>query len=261
MEEREDVAFLVGSDNRVSVLASLAEGAARPCELRESTDASRTAVHRALNGFEERGWVRKRDERYELTAAGRHVFQGYRSLTATIRRGERFSEFLREFPAADDLPFPFDGTVAVATRADPGAATALFRDGIPASPERLRGVVPVLNPAFAEAFEPTVESGAQIRLVVDPAAATRLRESRPELVALAEERATVGMWVAQRTVPFGLALFEDRLFLGAYGGRGQFRACLQSTDEDLRRWATDRYRALAGNATPITEPSQPLEDA
>ncbi|WP_254822427.1 helix-turn-helix transcriptional regulator [Haloglomus halophilum] len=244
MDAREGVAFLTGSEGRVAVLRLLAETPCRPCELRERTEASRTAIHRALTGFEERGWVRKDDNRYALTAAGRHVHEQYEELAAAVETGDRFSEFLTTFPRADDLPFPFDGEVRVATPTEPQAPRTFFHDRLPADADRFRGFTPVLTQRLAESLEPTVEAGTEVELVYDESYARQALQSYPETMELAMRTDSVTIHVVPDSIEAGLAIVDGEVFLKAYGSRGDLRACLHSTDERLHGWASDWFEQV-----------------
>lgn len=248
MNAREGISFLAGSDGRVAVLRELAESPRRPCELRERTDSSRTAIHRALSGFEEYGWVRKQSDRYALTAAGQHVAEQYEDLATAVTQGEQFSEFLAAFPLADDLPAVFDGDVCVSTAIEPQAPETFFFDRLPANAERLRGFSPVLTQRMIDSFEPTVEAGTSVELVYDEPFARHLQETHPEMIELAVERETVTIHVVSESIDFGLVLVDGEVFLKAYGQHGDLVACLHSTDEELLEWATDRFDRLSADS-------------
>lgn len=253
MDAREGIAFLTGSAGRVAVLAALADAPARPCELCEQTDASRTAIHRALSGFEEYGWIRKQDERYKLTAAGRHVYDQYEQLAVAVEHGDRFSEFLAVFPLADDLPFPFEGEVRIATPTEPQAAETFFFERFPTDADRFRGFTPVLTRRLVESFEPTIEAGTTIELVYDESIARRAHEAYPETMALAMESERVTVHVVPQSIEGGLALVDGEVFLKAYGTRGDLRACLHSTDPQLLEWATDWFDRTAADSAPLAQ--------
>jgi predicted transcriptional regulator len=253
MDAREGIAFLTGSEGRVAVLRALAEARCRPCELGERTGASRTAIHRALSGFEEYGWVRKPDERYTLTAAGRHVHERYEALAAAVDHGDRFSEFLAGFPLADELPFPFDGEVRAATPTEPQAAETFFFERLPDDADRFRGFTPVLTRRLADSLEPTVEAGTTVELVYDESIARRVHEAYPETLALATGSENVTVHVVPGPIEGGLALVDGAVFLKSYGPRGELRACLHSTDDKLREWATGWFESHAEGSVPLSE--------
>lgn len=251
MDAREGISFLAGSEGRVSVLRELAETPCRPCELRERTATSRTAIHRTLSGFEERGWVRKQEEGYSLTAAGRYVFEQYEELATAVAYGDRFSEFFAAFPLADDLPFPFDGDVCVSTPTEPQAAETFFFDRLPADADRFRGFSPVLTQRMVDSFGPTVEAGTSVELVYDESLARHVEESYPGIFELAVENQNVTTHVVPESIDSGLTLLDDEVFLGAYGPHGGFRACLHSTDAQLLDWATGWFDRVSADSVPL----------
>lgn len=261
MNAREGVAFLTGSAGRVAVLRALAEAPQRPCELRERTEASRTAIHRTLSGFEARGWVRKRDDRYSLTAAGRHVHEQYEALATAVEVGDRFSGFLPTYPHADDLPFPFDGEVEVATPTEPQASETFFFERLPDDADLLRGFTPILTQRLADSLDPTLEAGTTVELVYDESYARQALESYPETMTVAMESEAVTVHVVPERIESGLVVADADVFLKAYGQRGEPRACLHSTDERLHAWATDRFERTATGSTPLPEWAPELDAA
>jgi predicted transcriptional regulator len=262
MDAREGIEFLAASTGRVAVLRTLDEAPRTPSDLQDATGASRSAVHRSLAGFEERGWVHKAgDARYELTAAGQHVVEQYERLARVVDRSDRFSEFLAEFERADDLPFPFDGEVAVGTRTQPQAATEFFVDRLPEAPERLRGLCPVLTPQFVRSFEPVVSAGTDIELVYHEPTVRQAFEAYPEIMELAVNAPNVTTVVTEDPLAAGLTLCDGAVFLGAFGGRGEFRACLHSTDESLRTWGEGWYTEVVSGATPLADQRAELDPA
>lgn len=251
MDAREGISFLAGSDGRVAVLRELAEAPCRPCELVERTAASRTAIHRALSGFGEYGWVRKEEKRYSLTAAGRHVLERYEELAAAVAQGDRFSEFFAAFPLADDLPFRFDGEVCVSTPIEPQAAETFFFDRLPTDADRIRGFSPVLTQRMVDSFEPTIEAGTTVELVYDESFTRHIQETYPEMVELAVGSENVTIHVVPESIESGMALVDDEVFLKAYGPHGDLHACLHSTDEQLVDWAANWFDRMSTDSVPL----------
>ena len=262
MEAREGIEFLAASNGRVAVLRTLDEAPRTPSDLQDATGASRSAVHRSLTGFEERGWVHKAgDARYELTAAGRHVMEQYERLARVVDRSDRFSEFLTEFERSDDLPFPFDGEVAIGTRTQPQAATEFFVNRLPDGVDRLQGLCPVLTPQFVRSFEPVVSAGTDVELVYDAPTVRQAFESYPETMELAASAPNVTTLVTEDPLAAGLTLCDGEVFLGAFGSRGEFRACLHSADESLLTWAEGWYTEVRSGADPLAEQRPELDPA
>lgn len=261
MDAREGISFLAGSDGRVAVMRELVEAPCRPCELVERTAASRTAIHRALSGFEEYGWVRKEGKRYSLTAAGRHVFEQYEELATAVAQGDRFSEFFAAFSLADDLPLFFDGDVCVSTPIEPHAAETFFFDRLPTDADRLRGFSPVLTQRMVDSFEPTVEAGTVVELVYDENFAQYIQETHPEMVELAVESENVTIHVVPESIESGMALVDGEVFLKAYGPNGELHACLHSTDEQLLDWANDWFEQISTDSVPIARFARGLDEA
>ncbi|MFB6192205.1 MAG: helix-turn-helix transcriptional regulator [Haloarculaceae archaeon] len=250
---REAVAYLSASSSRLRVFRAIADGVSRPGTLAEAAGVSRTTVHRCLNEFDDHGWVTDCADGYAVTAAGRAVLEGYADLLARVARADRYGPFLAAFDRADECPLPSEAEVAVAEPTDPHAPVEFLSSRLP-DPEdvdRLVGFVPVVTPAFDRAYGPLIAAGVETDLVLPGAAFERAREAYPESVERAEAADNLTVMVTDREVEVGVSLFPEEVFLGAYGDDGQFRACLHTTDRDVRSWARELVDGHREAARPV----------
>lgn len=250
---REAVAYLSASASRLRVLRAVADGVARPGALVEAAGVSRTTVHRCLGEFVDRGWVADGPDGYAVTAAGRSVLDGYADLLETVARADRYGPFLSAFDRAAECPLPEEAAVAVATSTDPHAPVDFLASRLPEpdAVDRLVGFVPVVAPAFDRAYGPLIAAGVESELVLPADAFECARESYPESVERAEAADNLTILVTDREVTVGVSLFPGEVFLGAYGADGQFRACLHTTDDDVRAWARDLFAEHRAAARPV----------
>lgn len=250
---REAVAYLSASASRLRVFRAIADGVSRPGALAEAAGVSRTTVHRCLNEFDERGWVTDCADGYAVTATGRAVLDGYADLLARVARTDRYGPFLAAFDRADECPLPAEAAVTVAEPTDPHAPVEFLEARLPDPGEvdRLRGIVPVVSPAFDRAYGPLIAAGVETELVLPGAAFERAREAYPDSVARAEAADNLTVAVSDRPIEVGVSLFPGEVFLGAYDEGGQFRACLHTDDTEVREWARDLVDEHSAAARPV----------
>lgn len=245
MSAREQVAFLVGSEHRVSTMEALRDGPARPNELERSLAASRATVQRALSGLSERGWVEKRDGDYRLTGAGTFVLRSYRNLTDVVETTEEVGSPLTLLDSVtEDLPVTAlrTATATTATAKTPHAPIERYSTLLEETEtDRLRGVCPVLSPVINEVHRPIVEAGIPVELVIDERTLAAAEEFTPESHAAALELETFTLRIVEEDLDFGVSLFGDAAMVGAYDEEGRFRACLDAADAPLVDWAEDLY--------------------
>lgn len=245
----EQVRFLAASEHRVEALRSLASGSLSPTELCDQLGVSRATVHRILDSFEEFGWIRRGDEGYRATSAGRIVLRRFDAVWDTVAEVESLSDFLASFERTHDLPIPLDDShVETATPTDPHAANEYFVDAVPTDASRLDALLPTVVPAFNRACEPLVEREASIRLVLSQSAAETSQQSYSEDFEQARSLDCLSLWISPETFGFGLSVFDDEVFLGAYDDGGHMQSCLHSTDDDLREWAQSVFESFRSDA-------------
>lgn len=75
----EDITFLTRSVHRIDTLQVLCQGPRHPQTLRDDTSGSGTTLRRNLEEFENREWVVRTGDQYELTSLGRAVSDGFTS--------------------------------------------------------------------------------------------------------------------------------------------------------------------------------------
>lgn len=211
--------------------------------------SERTTVHRLLERVEEFGWVRRGDDGYRATSAGRIVLRRFDDACDTVAEVESLSDFLAQFERAHELPLPLDDYhVETSTRTDPYAAGEYFVEAVPTDASRLRALLPAVVPAFNRACEPLIERGASVELVLAQSAAETSQQSYPEDFEQARTLDCLSLSISPEAFTFGLSVFDDDVFLGGYDDGGHLQTCLYSTDDDLREWALSVFRTFRDDA-------------
>jgi predicted transcriptional regulator len=255
MTAREHIEFLAGSEHRVRLLSVLQEPK-RPGGLVDEQSASRATVQRALSGFTERGWVRKETETgcYQLTTAGKLVYESYHELVDVVDTVEKASESLSLLESVEpDIPIEAVRTASmtVSSPKNPHAAmdryfTALDDSGTDI--DHLYGISPILSPVLNEAHKELIESGVPTELIIDEDTFETIKNTDAESTNDSFSVETFTLYVFPGSIGFGLGIVGNQVFVSAYDDLGRQRANLHGTDDALVEWAQtvyDRYRREA----------------
>lgn len=239
------VAHLARSENRVRVLAALADGAATRRELEAETGIARATVGRALAGFEERGWVRETAGRaYETTPSGAGVLAEFTPFLEAVEAIRRLGDRVAWLPT-DEVPIDLrhfsDATVRRPEPADPLAPAMALTDLLRDADEFhcLVGVAPPLG--FEQAMRDGVVAGElATRHVITTEELDYLRED-PERLARWREYVDAGgnLYCFDGAVPCNLLVFDGTVVVAGRPGAGGPTGVVESDDEIVRAWAHD----------------------
>lgn len=259
---REAIAFLAGSPDRKRLLDHLAEESSSPRDVADALDLSTRSAQRNLSQLVERGWATKREGQYHLTTAGHLVRDTYTNCLADVAAIESFDAFYGHFPDPDTAPDPARLADATCVTAEPDQPQApvhhYVREIRTLDTDSIRMVSPVLSRLFHEPHAEQVRAGTTTELVLPADRVEAARDKNPlefETV-LAVPRFTLYRY--DDDVGYGLTIADDRTFALAYDEDGQLRACVDSTDPNLRVWAVDRFETLRNRSTEVEGPSLPF---
>lgn len=103
----EDVVHLVRSENRIRILAALADGAASRHDLEDTTGIARATIGRIVADFETRNCVERTPDRdYAATPAGERIVAELTPFLETMEAIERLAHQI------EDTNLPLESTVA-----------------------------------------------------------------------------------------------------------------------------------------------------
>lgn len=237
------VAHLARSENRLRVLAALADGAATRRELEEETGIARATVGRALAGFEERGWVVETAGReYETTPSGARLAGQFAPFLEAVAAIDRLGDRVAWLPT-DDVPIDLrhfsDATVRRPEPADPLAPAMALTDRLRGAGEFhcLVGVAPPLG--FEQAMRDGVVAGELVtRHVIT---AEELAYLRKDLERLARWREYVdaggNLYCYDGDVPCNLLVFDETVVIGGQPVEQGPAGLVESEDDTVRSWA------------------------
>lgn len=238
-----------------AVLAALADGSRERRELEDRLDVSRATSYRLLRWLRDSGLVERIDGDYALTGKGQAYAEEVERFARNLGAADRLEPLLDAVceTHADFLVAPFeDATVSLADPADPYAPVSRFLDLL-ADSETFRGfnATHVLPPPLSWA----VFDGREVDLITLPAAAEELFESVSAGARTAAARGDLNVRT-RAVLPYGLALFDDRVGVAGYDETTGAIRVLADTDSAIARaWAErtfERYRADAESVGPDT---------
>lgn len=254
-EPEHAIGYLCSSPVRVDLLAQLVDAPARPADLVESTDASRTTVHRTLTDFLSREWCRRDDGEYVATGLGRLVLESYHRARSQFHTLDRLSPVLAHLDDVDGLdPAWFEtASFEVATEENPQRPMEWYADLIEAfDGDRFRGIAPVVNRQLMAMHRPLVRADTPTELLIGESTFEFVAERYPEQLEGSIAVDSYTLYVTPESPSLGISLYGEAVFLGTYDDRTRLVGMLSCTDDRLRDWAERRYRRYREGARRIT---------
>ncbi len=244
----DDIAFLARSETRVGVLRAIEERPRDRRDLATATDTPRSTLSRTLSELEERGWIERNGQLYELTTAGTLVNEQFVPLLDTVSVLQKLGDAIDLLPLDEtDLTVQHlvDAQFVTPTGLDP---TAHFDYGI----ERLRKadhfrcVVRTAPPVYVEAIhEGVVSERLTAECILDGTYFDDLQnesELKERWNEIATESGTVRR--SEENIPFVLLVLDDTVHLWLCDEGGESQGLLESENPDVLSWANttvDRY--------------------
>ncbi|QFU84073.1 transcriptional regulator [Natronorubrum aibiense] len=231
---------------------------AEPLERRDleaELEVSKATSHRFVRWLEEHGYGERVDGRYRLTGLGRVVADGVCKFEGYLRTARRLDP-LFEYICEDHEEFviePFaDATVTVATPSDPYAPIARFLSLLRES-ESFRGfnTTHMIPPGAEDSADRLLEDRTA-ELVYVPDAVEALRDESDTALATAIDEGNVAVRTRD-ALPYGLALFDDRVGIGGYDEEtGTMRVFVDTDAAIAREWATRVFDSIRADSRPVS---------
>lgn len=253
----DDVAYLLRSEARVDVLERASDGG--PCERAALIDdgaRSRRTIKRALDGLEGRGLIAVDAGSVALTALGRCVLEGYRSMVDAVEVSVDLGPVLRRIPAdAFDLPASdlAGAEVVTASEGSPYApidrVLALRRDAT-----ELRELSSIVLKESAEQLADRAREGGDLDVhVVLERAAVEAATANPdyrEAFEAIQGAPSVAVSVYDGSFPYLLVIADDAVAIGVEEDERPVAVAV-SRSATVREWAEVQFRAFDDEASPI----------
>ena len=247
----DDERFLFAAVTRREALAALAAGPLTRDELREELGVSRTTVHRTVRALESESLLRREGDGNALTALGEVVADATVEFEETLRAARHLRPFLAVADVDVDVrPFA-DATVTVQGPAAPYRPVSRFVSLLEET-TALRGFdTAALAPLYVETIRERILGGMEAEIVYPEGVVDGLAEAYPEALSAALDGGTLRLF-AHDDLPYGLALFDDRVGLGGYDAEtGMLRAFVDTDDAAAIEWGERQFRRYRSEATPI----------
>ena len=223
-------------------------------EIEERLDVSRATSHRFTRWLDEHGLAVKREGRFHLTGKGLSFAEGVLRFERNVETSDRLAPLL-DLICEDHMELvvePFaDATVTTAEATDPYAPVRRFLELLERS-DTLRGfntthMVPLSSgPGSGEAFE-----GVDAEIIYLPEVVETLFDAAPERAREAVEAGHLTLRTRD-ALPYGLAIFDDRVGIGGYDEDTGAMAVFVDTDAAYaREWAERTYAAFRADSEPL----------
>jgi len=260
LDERLTASERLGTDRLVDVArhapvleALLHRPMDRP-EIEDALDVSRATSHRLTRWLDEGGLAEKRDGRFALSGYGQTVAEELLRFERNVVAAGRLAPLLACIcPDHQDFVVePFAAaTVTTATPADPYRPVRRFAT-LARESETLRGfntthMVPLGVDEVHEGLFETTET----EIIYQPQVSERLFETYPERASEAVERGHLRIRTRE-ALPYGLAIFDDRVGIGGYDEEtGAMRVFVDTDTALAREWAERVYEVYRNHSEPL----------
>lgn len=254
----EEINFLTRSENRVTLLETLAGGVHTERELIERTGISKVTVNRALDAFLERGWVREDASGYTATRVGEMVAADYGRLEQSMDVARRLGPVIDLLPVERmdfDLRILADATISdpenydVLQTVDRWITLIRTCDRLDVFAYRSGRIV--AEPIYEEISAGSLEMEAILapseleRIRADPAT----REIKQEIL---DAGATYYVAAEEPYKPYSLGMFGDVAAMSGWNEDSKPQVHVETRADPVVEWLRDEYETVKADAELLT---------
>ena len=254
MNEDDDVEFLINVIRRLPFLTELRQGPRTRKDLAEALGLSSSTVYRATTELAKAGLVERRKGRHALTGSGEAVTYdagAFRNRAISAWRLAPLYETLAGCPVEIDPSLFADATVTVAAPGAPYAPVRRFGSLVDETDELVGFDTTAVDPSGFRYLADRIHGGMVTEVVYEPTVVERLAATHPKEVKTLSACDHLDVLVHE-DLPFGLALFDDRVGLGGYEMEtGVLRTYVDTDDPDALTWAESVYESYREEAVPV----------
>lgn len=221
-------------------------------EIEECLDVSRATSHRLTKWLDEQGFVEKVDSRFQLTGRGEAVTDEvlrFEANVSTVHRMGPLLDAICPHHAEFAIEPMIDATVTIAEPAVPDRPVERFISLVSES-KTFRGFNTThLAPLLIGEFYQRVFDGTKAELIYTPHIAEKLCETYPSRMAEAVDSGQLSIRIREN-LPYGLAIFDERVGLGGYDDdTGQMQVFVDTDSPMAREWAERIYASIRADST------------
>lgn len=250
------------SVQRADALGALRSGPLRRAEIESTLGVSRTTAHRIARSLADHGLAERTPEGYRLTPLGTFAADEIAGVRSTFEAAFHLRPFLRDvrgLPFELDVSLFDDANVAETGPGDPYGPVSRFMELLQGS-DSLRGFdTTSVAPVYVDEIRREIMGGMDVSVVYLPPVVEQIADSYPEELADATASGHLELYTHE-SLPFGLALFDDRLGLGAYDDETGMLTVFVDTDHpDAIEWGERLYELYREEARPFEPPTRTTE--
>lgn len=252
----DQIAYLVSSPNRVTLLRTLDDEPRRQAELSNQCDISRTTVHRAIENMVERGWITQDDGKYHLTFIGHALVEQYTEFETAFKAVNEKRPFFESFKGDIDIPASLLSQFELTknTPENPHAHMTVFRDAAKQEVDHFSGVLPIASPAYNQIARGMFENETEMELIIDQGALKANQSSYQDKLFEAVHAEQFHLYVHPETLNLALAMFDDEAaMIAAMDEEKRAYAGLDGTTDEIVSWADSVFAKLREESQPISE--------
>lgn len=249
--------LLVEVVRREAALEALVSNARSKRGLAEAIGVSDATAHRIIASFRESGLVERTNDGNAVTPLGREVVAATAAYRAHVEAAKTLEPLLARIDLEAmgahrlDVRAFASATITTVTPSDPYAPVTRFTDLLSATDSLCGFDTTSVSPTYVEDVFERLLDGMTIDIVYQPAAIDAITDSYPDLAAeaFALDNLTISVY---DPVPFGLALFDDRIGIGGYDDEtGLLEVFVDTDDPEAVAWGKRLYERVREAATPL----------
>ena len=225
-------------------------------EIEARLDVSRATSHRFTQWLDEQGFVEKVEGRFRLTGRGETIADEVLRFEANVRTVHRLAPLLDTI-CEDHQEFviePFvDARVSRAEPDDPYQPVERFTSLLGES-ETFRGFNTThMAPLVLGRFHRQLFDETDAELIYLPHIVEKLFETYPERARKAIDSGHLALRTRDE-LPYGLAIFDDRVGIGGYDESTGLMLVFVDTDSPIaREWAESVYASIRADSDPLED--------
>ncbi|MBX0325596.1 winged helix-turn-helix domain-containing protein [Halomicroarcula sp. F13] len=255
----EDPDLLIDLIRRSPLLEELQQDALDRAELQDRLAVSRATCHRHTRTLDELGVIERVDSHFQLTEAGWLLTDALTTFKRDARSAVQLAPVLDavgDAPGEIDAKAFADATVTSAERGDPYSPVARFITLVRET-EALRGLdMDAIAPLYMDEIQKRIVGGMETEDITHPGAVKDSLDGYPDkcMEACASGYLTVQLY---DDLPFGLAIFDDRVGIGVCEqGTRNLRVFVDTDSPAVREWAESVYEVYESEAILLEEYTQ-----
>jgi predicted transcriptional regulator len=253
MSDGRNSEIVVTAVKRANTLHALTGRSLTRSELQDEIEVSRTTTHRIVRELSDKSLIRRVGGTYELTPLGRIVAKKVEHLQDTVSVAEQLSALLPSLVRTDmNVELLADATITVQESNDPYRPVrrfiSLLRDS-----ETLCGFdTTTIAPMYVDEIRDSILDGMQTEVIYLPQVIDQILGDHRDATEKAIGSGQLELFVHDE-LPFGLAIFDDRVGVGGYDETGILRVFADTDSAEVRSWAESLYAEYRAESTSIRE--------